>query len=283
MKNLLIYGFLFLSFYCSSENRATKDSRVYARVGNNTLTDENLVLFNTEKPFSNDALQRSIENWIDQSLILSEAKKEGFEKDVVLIKKKELYYNQLIISSFIEKHMSSHINILKDDVRLYYKQNKSSFIRNQDEAQIEQYIMESEKEARKLVRSFSSRKVVDMGLFSIRSTYQDIIKKGTFSKEKRSPKSVFFEMNRNTLDFDGTLNDNLEKLYAELDEKFSRDLAEIVRSGNISEDGLVSLLVMVSSLKWRLPINDKLFDEKDNHYTYDSNHHMTNGVDYSKQ
>ncbi|MCA6441097.1 MULTISPECIES: DUF4238 domain-containing protein [unclassified Arcicella] len=93
--------------------------------------------------------------------------------------------------------------------------------------------------------------------------------KGTFSKEKRSPKSVFFEMNRNTLDFDGTLNDNLEKLYAELDEKFSRDLAEIVRSGNISEDGLVSLLVMVSSLKWRLPINDKLFDEKDNHYTYD--------------
>lgn len=183
MKNLLIYGFLFLSFYCSSENRATKDSRVYARVGNNTLTDENLVLFNTEKPFSNDALQRSIENWIDQSLILSEAKKEGFEKDIVLIKRKELYYNQLIISSFIEKHISSHINISKDDVRLYYKQNKSSFIRNQDEAQIEQYIMESEKEARKLVRSFSSRKVVDVGLFSIRSTYQDIIKKGTFSKE----------------------------------------------------------------------------------------------------
>ena len=79
--------------------------------------------------------------------------------------------------------MSARINILKDDVRLYYKQNKSSFIRNQDEAQIEQYIMESEKEARKLIRSFSSRKAVDVDRFSIRSTYQDIIKKGTFSKE----------------------------------------------------------------------------------------------------
>ena len=172
-----------MSFSCSNDNRTAKDLRVYARVGNNTLTDENLVLFNTEKSFSNDALQRSIENWVDQSLILSEAKKEGFEKDLALIKKGELYYNQLIISSFIEKHISNRINILKDDVRLYYKQNKSSFIRNQDEAQIEQYIMESEKEARKLIRSFSSRKVVDVDRFSIRSTYQDIIKKGTFSKE----------------------------------------------------------------------------------------------------
>ena len=183
MRHLLIYSFLFLSLFCSSENRTAKDSRVYARVGNNTLTDENLVLLNTEKPFSNDALQHSIENWINQSLILSEAKKEGFEKDIALIKKGELYYNQLIISSFIEKHVSSRINILKDDVRLYYKQNKSSFIRNQDEAQIEQYIMESEKDARKLVRSFGSRKAIDTDRFSIRSTHQDIVKRGTFSKE----------------------------------------------------------------------------------------------------
>ena len=183
MRHLLIYSFLFLSLFCSSENRTAKDSRVYARVGNNTLTDENLVLLNTEKPFSNDALQHSIESWINQSLILSEAKKEGFEKDIALIKKGELYYNQLIISSFIEKHVSSRINILKDDVRLYYKQNKSSFIRNQDEAQIEQYIMESEKDARKLVRSFGSRKAIDMDRFSIRSTHQDIVKRGTFSKE----------------------------------------------------------------------------------------------------
>ena len=38
--------------------------------------------------------------------------------------------------------------------------------------------------------------------------------KKTFAKEKRSPKSIFFEMNRNILDFGGTANDNLEKLYA---------------------------------------------------------------------
>ncbi len=93
--------------------------------------------------------------------------------------------------------------------------------------------------------------------------------KKTFAKEKRSPKSIFFEMNRNILDFGGTANDNLEKLYAELDEKFSRDLTEIIATKNITEEGLTSLLVMVSSLKWRLPVNDELFYDKDRQYTYD--------------
>ena len=179
---VLIYGFLVFLFSCSKENNNSKDPRVYARVDNNALTDENLVLLGAGKPFSSDALQRSIENWIDQSLILSEAKKEGLDKDLALIKKRELYYNQLLVSSFVEKHVSSRINILKDDVRLYYKQNKKSFIRHQDEAQIEQYIMESEKDARKLVRSLSSIKVTDLDRFAIRSNYQKTIKRGSFSK-----------------------------------------------------------------------------------------------------
>lgn len=93
--------------------------------------------------------------------------------------------------------------------------------------------------------------------------------KGTFAKERRSPKAVFFEMIRNTLDFGGTENDNLEKLYAKLDEKFSLDLSKIAETENISEEGLMSLLVMASSLKWRLPVNDELFDQKDSYYTYD--------------
>ncbi|UUC44191.1 DUF4238 domain-containing protein [Flavobacterium cerinum] len=93
--------------------------------------------------------------------------------------------------------------------------------------------------------------------------------KQAFAKEKRSPKSVFFEMNRNTWYFDGVPNDNIEKLYAELDEKFSRDIVEISRSGIITEEALTSILVMASSLKWRLPSNDDLFDAKDKEFPYD--------------
>lgn len=93
--------------------------------------------------------------------------------------------------------------------------------------------------------------------------------KGAFAKSRRSPKSVFFEMNRNTWNFDGEPNDNLEKLYAELDEKFSKDLVEIMRTGNITEEALTSMLLMASSMKWRLPANDNLFDTKDKEYPYD--------------
>ncbi|MBL7867202.1 MAG: DUF4238 domain-containing protein [Flavobacterium lindanitolerans] len=93
--------------------------------------------------------------------------------------------------------------------------------------------------------------------------------KGAFAKERRSPKSVFFELNRNTWYFNGMPNDNMEKLYAELDEKFSKDLVEITRTGIITEEALISILVMASSMKWRLPANDNLFDTKDKEYPYD--------------
>lgn len=93
--------------------------------------------------------------------------------------------------------------------------------------------------------------------------------KGAFAKERRSPKSVFFEMNRNTWYFDGMPNDNMEKIYAQLDEKFSKDLAEITHTGIITEEALTSILVMASSMKWRLPANDNLFDVKDKEYPYD--------------
>ncbi len=93
--------------------------------------------------------------------------------------------------------------------------------------------------------------------------------KGAFAKAKRSSKSVFFEMNRNTLYFEGMPNDSMEKLYAELDEMFSKDLIKITRSGIITEETLTSILIMASSMKWRLPSNDSLFADKDKEYPYE--------------
>ena len=93
--------------------------------------------------------------------------------------------------------------------------------------------------------------------------------KSAFAKARRSPKSVFFEMNRNTLYFNGIPNDGLEKLYAELDEVLSKHLRELTRSGTITEEALISILLMASSMKWRLPANDNLFDAKDKEYPYE--------------
>ena len=93
--------------------------------------------------------------------------------------------------------------------------------------------------------------------------------KSAFAKEKRSPKSVFFEMNRNTLEIEGIPNDNLEKLYAELDAKFAADLTAMAREGSITVERLTSLLLLVSSLKWRLPANDSLFEKEEQKHLYE--------------
>jgi len=174
--------FLFLLLSCSGKENNAKNIKVLARVGEKTLTEESVVSFGASKVAPEQKTLVSIENWINQSLLLSEAKKEGFESDLTLIKKRDFYYDQLIVSSFIENHISSRVKVSKEDIRLYYKENKDGFIRSLDEVQIEQYIMKSEKEARKLTFSFESKKNTNTDGYSILSVNQKTIKKGVFSK-----------------------------------------------------------------------------------------------------
>lgn len=94
-------------------------------------------------------------------------------------------------------------------------------------------------------------------------------KKG-FARERRSAKSVFFEMNRNTLNIDGIANDNLEQLYAALDTTFAMDLKDLLDNGNISVENVASMLLLASSLKWRLPVNDEEFESEDKRLPYDA-------------
>lgn len=86
--------------------------------------------------------------------------------------------------------------------------------------------------------------------------------KKTFADNKRSPKSIFFELHRNTIDILGNKFDDFEKLYAKLDTKSSMDLIDMLNEGHINENNLGPMLIFVSSLKWRLPINDDEFDRE---------------------
>jgi hypothetical protein len=82
-----------------------------------------------------------------------------------------------------------------------------------------------------------------------------------FAKERRSSKSVFFQMNRNAVNIQGVSYDNMEQLYAQLDSKFALALKDILENHNMSPENVTSMLILASSLKWRLPINDKEFDK----------------------
>jgi hypothetical protein len=86
--------------------------------------------------------------------------------------------------------------------------------------------------------------------------------------ENRSPKSIFFEWNRNTLEINGETSDNFEKLYADLDSLSSPALSRIVTTHTITEEDLMAMILLATTLKWRVPANDEKFNDLKNSMTY---------------
>ena len=166
---------------CYKDSNKEVDGGVYARVGPIELTQEDLVLF-YKKTSDSKTLNSSIKNWIDETLLLSEAMKNGFENDVVLQRKRDSYYKELIITSFLESIIASKVSVSNDDVRLYYKRNKGEFVRALDEVRIEQYIVKSKKVASRLVASFNSKKNIDLSKFDIDLVKTETVQRGTFAK-----------------------------------------------------------------------------------------------------
>ena len=180
MRQFIFY-LAILSFSCYEDNGKEVKPDVYARVGSVELSKEDLFPFNKKTP-DKETLNSAIKNWIDQTVLLSEAKKEGFENDVALLRKRDSYYKELIVASFVESFISSKVSVSKEDVRIYYKRNKGEFLRGFDEVKIEQYVVNSRKIANRLIASFNSKKGVDLSKFEIESTRSEVVRRGIFPK-----------------------------------------------------------------------------------------------------
>ena len=166
---------------CYKNSNKKVDDGVYARVGPVELTQEDLVFFDNKTPDLR-TLNNEIKVWIDETLLFSEAMNNGFENDVVLQRKRDSYYRDLIVTSFVESVIASKVSVSNDDVRLYYKRNKGEFARVLDEVRIEQYIVKSKKVADRLVVSFNSKKNIDLSKFDIELVKTETVQRGTFAK-----------------------------------------------------------------------------------------------------
>ncbi len=177
----LIFCIIVLVVSCYKDSNEEVDDGVFARVGLIELTQEDFAFFD-DKTTNSKTLNGSIKNWIDETVLFSEAMKNGFKDDVVLKRKRDSYYRDLIISSYIESVIASKVSVSNDDIRLYYKRNKGEFIRVLDEVRIEQYIVESKKIANRLVASFESKKNIDLSKFGIKFVKTETVQRGTFTK-----------------------------------------------------------------------------------------------------
>lgn len=80
-----------------------------------------------------------------------------------------------------------------------------------------------------------------------------------FLKTPQSPKAIFFEMNRNTFDINGNPGDNIEKIYADVDDLLAKTLDKILSTHVMTGKEQSLMIFLVSLMKWRIPKADILF------------------------
>ena len=81
--------------------------------------------------------------------------------------------------------------------------------------------------------------------------------------------NIFVETDRNSFsDFDGKKNDNIEKLYANLDSIFSVTIEKVIASESLDGEDLGKLILLAYTQKWRVPQYQKALENAISAYSF---------------
>ena len=155
MKSLFFYVLLF--FAACGVNKKP-EGEIVARVGDEVLTKEMLLFLVGNQPGNADVFLRTINKWVENKLLYRAAVSLGLEKDVTLTKERDLFYENLLVSSFINIQTKEKTRTTKKEVSDYYLKNKNSFVRTDDEIVVKHFSFPSLKEAKKTKKELNKRK-----------------------------------------------------------------------------------------------------------------------------
>ena len=145
---VLLYLFIFICFSCSSSEGDR--GVVVARVNEKKLTKEQLASLVGSTANDSRALLFATNRWVEKTLLYNAAIKSGLKKDAEILRKRDLFYEDLLVSSFLDIQTKNKIKITKKDVSNYYAKNKKSFTRADEEVVIKHFVLPSNKESLKL-------------------------------------------------------------------------------------------------------------------------------------
>ena len=126
MKFLFFYVFLF--FMACGDEKKTKGG-VVARVGDEILTKESLLFLAGDRAGDAGVFSRAINRWVENKLLYRAALSIGLDKDLALTNQRDLFYESLLISSFINIKTKEKTETSKKEASNYYIENKDSFKR----------------------------------------------------------------------------------------------------------------------------------------------------------
>ena len=189
--------FFTLFFSCTKSTKEVVD--VYARVGETILTKKEVLEMKKEGLVEQHSIRHLVDSWVEKTLFYNEAVNINLDNDKTLLNKRDLYYRNLLISSFLDIKTRKEIKISRKEVSNYYKNNKDSFIRKQNEVLLKHFVLPTKKEANKLKSLLKSDKKG--------SQLEEYIKK--YKPETKTIKRGFINESLIGFVFDGSVGDVL--------------------------------------------------------------------------
>tara|TARA_B110000014_G_C20109798_1_gene584404 strand:+ start:616 stop:1404 length:789 start_codon:yes stop_codon:yes gene_type:complete len=155
--------FILLFFYsCSLEK--VSNSEVVARVNNTTLTKEALSRIIGSEIAGPKTFLHATNAWVEKTLLYRAAIEVGLKKDRNLINKKEAFYKDLLVYSYIDIKTKNKKPVLKKDISNYYNKNKKSFTRAGAEVTVKHFVSKTKSEAeniKKILKKYKSGKKIE--------------------------------------------------------------------------------------------------------------------------
>ncbi len=152
MVSLIFFVFLFFS--CTENFEETGD--IYARVDESILTKEDVYELKKSGPVGRNTVKHIVNSWVEKTLLYKEALNINLDKDKTLLDKKNLFYKNLLIESFLSIKTKKDVKISKKEISNYYLKNKKSFVRQADEILLKHFVLPTKKESNKLKKLIRS-------------------------------------------------------------------------------------------------------------------------------
>ena len=161
---VFVFNFFLIFFLFSCETKKKDDSDVLARVSGKTLTIKKAQKLNPGKPLNKETISKIVSDWITNTVLLKKGIEMDIHKDSLLLKKRDVFFNNLVISSFLEQSHHPKIYISNKEILDYYNKNKESFSRETDEVFLEHYFTEKSVFSKKLKSFFILNKKTDINV-----------------------------------------------------------------------------------------------------------------------
>ena len=148
-------------FLASCSIREKDNSVVLARVNDQVLTVKKLEKLLPPENRIDEQLKNFIHSWVDNALYYDAALRDGLHKDGHLSNERDRYYKKIVIGSYLQTKTSTSVVVSNSDIRKYYDENLSGFIRQNDEAYVYHFFTNKHSDARAIRSKLLKKQKVD--------------------------------------------------------------------------------------------------------------------------